>query len=91
MAHPSPEGASAGLRPPAAQGNTIEEWEQLTVLYDGLQRLGSPCRELLFGLYLDPGRPTYAAVARRLGMAVGTIGPGRGRCLTRLRELLEQD
>jgi DNA-directed RNA polymerase specialized sigma24 family protein len=32
--------------------------------------------------------PTYAEVAEMLGMAIGWIGPTRGRCLKRLREIL---
>jgi len=32
--------------------------------------------------------PTYAEVAEILGMAIGWIGPTRGRCLKRLREIL---
>jgi DNA-directed RNA polymerase specialized sigma24 family protein len=37
------------------------------------------------------GRPDYAAVADAMGMPVGSIGPTRGRCLAKLRELLLAD
>ena len=36
-------------------------------------------------------RPDYAAVARALGMPVGSIGPTRGRCLAKLRLHLAAD
>jgi RNA polymerase sigma factor (sigma-70 family) len=36
-------------------------------------------------------RPDYAAVARALGMPVGSIGPTRGRCLAKLRLALVAD
>ena len=35
------------------------------------------------------GTLTYAEVAERLGMPLGSIGPTRARCLERLRGLLE--
>jgi RNA polymerase sigma factor (sigma-70 family) len=37
---------------------------------------------------LDPAGPSYAEIADRLGMAVGSIGPIRGRALRHLRPLL---
>jgi len=33
-------------------------------------------------------RPDYAAVAAKLGMRPGSVGPTRGRCLAKLRALL---
>ena len=69
---------------------TIEEWEQVSVLQDALVRLGSPCHDLLAALYLDPSRPTYQAVASRFGVALGSVGPKRARCLAKLRELMDE-
>ncbi len=68
---------------------SIEEWDRVTAIHEALTEIGSPCRELLFALYLDPAEPTYAVVAARLGVATGTVGPMRGRCLGRLRRLME--
>ena len=34
-------------------------------------------------------RPDYAQLAVDLGMPVGSIGPTRGRCLAKLRALVE--
>ena len=36
-------------------------------------------------------RPDYATVAQALGMPIGSIGPTRGRCLAKLRHLLDTD
>lgn len=42
------------------------------------------CQRLLALLVEDPPVP-YAEISSRLGIAVGSIGPMRGRCLDRLR------
>ncbi len=68
---------------------SIEEWDRVTAIHEALTQIGSPCRELLFALYLDPAHPTYGVVAARLGVAAGTVGPMRGRCLGKLRRLME--
>jgi RNA polymerase sigma factor (sigma-70 family) len=66
----------------------IEHWELTEWLDYGLSLVGKPCRDLLSALYLDPKQPSYAEVAARLGMAVGSVGPTRIRCLKRLRRVL---
>jgi RNA polymerase sigma factor (sigma-70 family) len=66
----------------------VEHWELTEWLNYGLSLVGKPCRELLSALYLDPKQPTYAEVAAHLGMAVGSVGPTRIRCLKRLRRVL---
>ena len=68
----------------------IENWELGEWLNRGLSMIGRPCRDLLFALYLDSRQPSYAEVAARLGMAVGSVGPTRIRCLERLRRVLDE-
>ena len=65
------------------------DWESVVSVHDALQRVGSPCRELMIALYFDPAEPTYGAIARRMDRAAGGIGPLRGRCLERLRAILD--
>lgn len=77
--------------PPASPVDPIDDWERAAVIQDALQRLAPPCRELLLALYFDPSAPSYAQVARRLGRAVGGLGPMRARCLERLRALIGED
>lgn len=69
--------------------------EQTAVLTDEQRRLWAHvsalpdrCRRLLAIIAFSP-RPDYAAIATDLGMAVGSIGPTRGRCLDKLRTRLE--
>ena len=68
----------------------IESWELGEWLHQGLSMIGRSCRDLLFALYLDPKQPSYVEVAERLGMAVGSVGPTRIRCLERLRRVLDE-
>ena len=53
-----------------------------------LELLPDSCRSLLTLLVLDPP-PSYGEVSAALGMPVGSIGPTRGRCLAKLRLLLD--
>ncbi|QDU68659.1 RNA polymerase sigma factor [Engelhardtia mirabilis] len=57
----------------------------------GLDRLGSPCRELLLALFGSGEEASYASVGEQLGMAVGSIGPTRARCLAKLARVLDPD
>lgn len=54
-------------------------------------QLPKRCREMIGMLfYSDPPMP-YRDVARQLGLAVGSIGFIRGRCLRKLQKLLESE
>ena len=64
--------------------------ERDRILWQHVQRLPERCRALLRIVAHVP-RPDYTAVAEALGMPVGSIGPTRGRCLAKLRELLGAD
>jgi len=65
-----------------------ELWIEQALLRDALRRLGERCRKLLWLLYYEPEELAYEEIGRRLGMPVGSIGPTRGRCLHKLREIL---
>lgn len=65
----------------------LQEVHQVRVALD---QLDDRCRELLILVFKDEDeRLPYEEVASRLGMAVGSIGPTRSRCLGKLRRLLE--
>ena len=64
--------------------------ERRRLVWRHLQRLSERCRALLRVVaFVD--RPDYSVVAEALGMPRGSIGPTRGRCLAKLRELLVAD
>lgn len=59
-------------------------------LWQHIAQLSERCRALL-RVIAFADRPDYAAVAESLGMPIGSIGPTRGRCLAKLRQLLTAD
>jgi RNA polymerase sigma factor (sigma-70 family) len=59
-------------------------------LWQHVQALPARCRQLICVIAFAD-RPDYALIAESLGMPVGSIGPTRGRCLTKLRALLAGD
>ncbi|HVD16307.1 MAG TPA: sigma-70 family RNA polymerase sigma factor [Actinomycetota bacterium] len=61
--------------------------ERSELLWKAFGELPDQCRTLLAMLLASPP-PSYADVAVALGMKIGSIGPTRGRCLDKLRELL---
>lgn len=62
--------------------------ERDEVLWRSIEALSEVCRRLIRALMADPP-PTYEEVSAALDMPVGSIGPTRGRCLARLRVLVD--
>jgi len=53
--------------------------------HQALSQLDDRCRELLSHLFLADPPLDYQEISRRTGLATGSIGPIRARCLDRLR------
>jgi RNA polymerase sigma factor (sigma-70 family) len=87
----APDVAESALLLGKSDADCIERWELAEWLDAGLSKIGSACRELLLALYFQPERSSYAEVADRLDMPVGSIGPRRARCLKSLRQVLGED
>jgi RNA polymerase sigma factor (sigma-70 family) len=68
--------------------DTIEHWELVNWLQQGLAQLNDRCAKLIHALYFDDKQPTYADIAAQFHIPVGAIGPTRARCLERLKALL---
>jgi RNA polymerase sigma factor (sigma-70 family) len=68
----------------------LEEVQQLDLVRRALDHLDDRCRRLLEMLFNDDADTpiAYDLVARSLSMAVGSIGPTRARCLSKLRQSL---
>lgn len=70
--------------------HALADLQQLDLVRHGLDRLDARCRDLLLLLFRDDDdRVAYDEVARRMAIAVGSIGPTRARCLGKLRRLVE--
>lgn len=68
----------------------LAELQQLELLRHAMDRLDAHCRSLLELVFRDEDEHLpYDEVARRLGVARGSIGPTRSRCLDKLRRLVQ--
>ncbi len=75
----------------AEEADFTDEHATVAEVYDAVQALGDPCRSLILGLFFDPAEPSYEELASRIGRPLGSVGPLRGRCLERLRTIMEGD
>jgi RNA polymerase sigma factor (sigma-70 family) len=88
-----PDGAArleSAPDPGPAPGEQLLTDERDQALWRHFQRLPERCRALL-RIVAQVARPDYPAVAKALGMPIGSIGPTRGRCLAKLRAMLQAD
>jgi RNA polymerase sigma factor (sigma-70 family) len=74
----------------APSAEKTETWERQHLVRLGLEKLGGRCQELLAALFVETVEPSYEAIAQRLGMPVGSIGPTRARCFKKLQAILEE-
>ncbi len=89
-AQADPEALEALPDPGAGQAELAELAEQQRALWHHFRTLPQRCQALL-RVVATVERPDYEQVAAALGMPRGSIGPTRGRCLAKLRELLLAD
>jgi DNA-directed RNA polymerase specialized sigma24 family protein len=74
----------------ASQGALIEELEREQALREALRELSPRCRRLIHALFFVQPPRSYQAIATELGLATGSIGFIRARCLDQLRRRLEK-
>jgi RNA polymerase sigma factor (sigma-70 family) len=68
--------------------DTCEELEREQVLREAVGLLTARCQEMIRLLFYETPPLPYAEVAQRLGLATGSIGFIRGRCLKKLQQTL---
>ena len=74
--------------PPIAE-SLVQQTQEEQILREAMASLTPQCRRLVELLFYEvPSRP-YTEVAKELGLAVGSIGFTRQRCIERLRRRLE--
>jgi RNA polymerase sigma factor (sigma-70 family) len=75
---------------PAIAESLVQQTQEEQMLREAMTSLTPQCRRLVELLFFEtPSRP-YADVAAELGLAVGSIGFTRQKCIERLRRQLEE-
>jgi RNA polymerase sigma factor (sigma-70 family) len=75
--------------PPRAEA-ILREAEEEQKLREGMDALPARCRELVRMLFFEEPAREYREIAKSLGIAVGSIGFIRQRCLEKLRKRLAE-
>jgi RNA polymerase sigma factor (sigma-70 family) len=79
---------------PAGVEMTFLEWKEQTerqqMLREAVAGLPERCRQMVEMLFFQDPPVPYSDVARQLGLAEGSIGFIRGRCLQKLRAVLQE-
>jgi RNA polymerase sigma factor (sigma-70 family) len=68
----------------------VAVFRQHEALREAIECLDERCRKLLWHLYYDSTIPSYAEIAEKMDMPIGSIGPLRARCLKKLRKILSE-
>jgi RNA polymerase sigma factor (sigma-70 family) len=74
----------------AIPADVLAAVEQEQMVREAIGSLPPRCREMIELLFFEHPPTPYNEVARRLDLATGSIGFIRGRCLKRLKKLLEE-
>jgi RNA polymerase sigma factor (sigma-70 family) len=75
--------------PPIAE-SLIRQTQEEQILREAISNLAPQCQKLVAALFFEsPARP-YADIAAELGLAVGSIGFTRQKCIERLRKSLKK-
>jgi RNA polymerase sigma factor (sigma-70 family) len=68
----------------------LQELEREQIVRQAIREQSPDCRQLIELLFFHTPPIPYAEAARRLGMATGSVGATRGRCLDKLRQALDR-
>ena len=75
---------------PAIAESLVQQTQEEQMLREAMVALSPQCRRMVELLFFEtPARP-YAEVAKELGLAVGSIGFVRQKCIERLRRHLDE-
>ena len=78
-----------GLVGDAQLSDPYQLWERQHLVQQALSELDPRCRELLTALFLDSSGDGYKAIAVRMQISIGSIGPIRARCFKKLETILK--
>jgi RNA polymerase sigma factor (sigma-70 family) len=68
----------------------LRDLEREQALRDAIVQLKPRCQKLMHALFFEDPPRAYQDIAAALGLAIGSIGFVRGRCLEKLRAALEE-
>jgi RNA polymerase sigma factor (sigma-70 family) len=74
----------------AAAPQVMQEIQEEQAVRDAIERLTPRCAQLVKLLFYEQPPVPYNEVAQKLGLATGSIGFIRGRCLNRLQKILAE-
>ena len=74
----------------AVPAELFEEIEREQLVREAIAQLPRRCQEIIRLLFYEEPPVAYRDLAKRLGLATGSIGFIRGRCLVRLQRALER-
>ncbi len=84
-----PEQGMAALPDPAPLApELLSQLQESDLLRRAVAQLDPKAREFVEFVFLQDDPPSYGEIAARLGIAEGSIGPTRMRCLDKLRKIL---
>jgi RNA polymerase sigma factor (sigma-70 family) len=82
--------AAEPIQPGDAIPEILADLEQHQIVREAIAKLPKRCGQLVRLLFYEHPPLPYAEVASRLGLATGSIGFIRGRCLTKLQKVLTE-
>lgn len=74
----------------AAAPQVLQEVQEEQAVRDAIERLTPRCAQLVKLLFYEQPPVPYNEIAQKLGLATGSIGFIRGRCLNRLQKILAE-
>jgi DNA-directed RNA polymerase specialized sigma24 family protein len=74
--------------PPIAE-TIVQQMQEEQMLREAISALTPQCRRLVELLFFETPARSYGNVAKELGLAVGSIGFTRQKCMDRLRRQLD--
>jgi RNA polymerase sigma factor (sigma-70 family) len=84
------ENSLAALYEGPSPEEIVHEVEQEQIVRQAIAAMTSRCKKLITMLFYESPAVPYAELASRLGIATGSIGFIRARCLEKLRTRLEE-
>ena len=87
--HYSEDSVLDGLVSAPVAAEVIADLEREQMVRDSIEQLPPRCRQMITLLFFEHPPQPYNEVAQKLGLARGSIGFIRGRCLKRLKRILQ--